>query len=107
MISILTQERLLGAALGTVMASVVVFEQRKSIYKSISENQSRFSPQSQIIHHTAEGRVFQVFIFVVPKPFEYQHWSSSLVVLGIVQFLSKLTPQVYDLCLSNHTTNHT
>ncbi|XP_006340199.1 uncharacterized protein [Solanum tuberosum] len=47
MISILTQERLLGAALGTVMASVVVFEQRKSIHKSISENQSRFSPQSQ------------------------------------------------------------
>ncbi|KAH0712987.1 hypothetical protein KY285_008479 [Solanum tuberosum] len=48
MISILTQERVLGAALGTVLASVVVFEQRKSIYKSISENQSRFSPQSQL-----------------------------------------------------------
>ncbi|XP_004251133.1 uncharacterized protein [Solanum lycopersicum] len=47
MISILTQERLLGAALGTVVASVMVFEQRKSIYKSIAEHQSRFSPQSQ------------------------------------------------------------
>lgn len=43
-----TQERLLGAALGTVVASVMVFEQRKSIYKSIAEHQSRFSPQSQV-----------------------------------------------------------
>ncbi|KAL3325010.1 hypothetical protein AABB24_038893, partial [Solanum stoloniferum] len=57
MISILTQERLLGAALGAGMASVVVFEQRKSIYKSISENQSRFSPQSQADNsvHSKEG----------------------------------------------------
>ncbi|KAM3302908.1 hypothetical protein P3S67_013938 [Capsicum chacoense] len=47
MISILAQERLLGAALGTVLTSVVVFEQRKSICKSISENQARFSPHSQ------------------------------------------------------------
>ncbi|XP_059314635.1 uncharacterized protein LOC132065323 isoform X2 [Lycium ferocissimum] len=47
MISILTQERLLGAALGSVLTGVVVLEQRKSIYKSISENQSRFSSHSQ------------------------------------------------------------
>ncbi|KAG7019216.1 hypothetical protein SDJN02_18174, partial [Cucurbita argyrosperma subsp. argyrosperma] len=38
MISILAQERLLGAALGSVFAGVVVFEQRKSIYNSISKN---------------------------------------------------------------------
>ncbi|XP_011089902.1 uncharacterized protein LOC105170713 [Sesamum indicum] len=36
MISVLTQERLLGAALGTVLTGVVIFEQRKSIYNSIS-----------------------------------------------------------------------
>ncbi|KAJ8551883.1 hypothetical protein K7X08_028326 [Anisodus acutangulus] len=41
MISILTQERLLGAALGSVLTGVVVLEQRKNIYKSISENQSQ------------------------------------------------------------------
>lgn len=42
------QERLLGAALGSMLTGVVVLEQRKRIYKSISENQSRFSPQSQV-----------------------------------------------------------
>ncbi|CAN4119337.1 unnamed protein product [Withania somnifera] len=47
MISILTQERLLGAALGSALTGVLVFEQRRSIYKSISQNQSGFSPQSQ------------------------------------------------------------
>ncbi|CAN4120312.1 unnamed protein product [Withania somnifera] len=43
MISILTQERLLGFALGSVLTGVVVFEQRRCI----SKNHSRFSPQSQ------------------------------------------------------------
>ncbi|KAF5744707.1 hypothetical protein HS088_TW07G00286 [Tripterygium wilfordii] len=47
MISILAQERLLGAALGIALAGVVVFEQRKCIYKSISDNQSQFSDQFQ------------------------------------------------------------
>ncbi|XP_009602656.1 uncharacterized protein [Nicotiana tomentosiformis] len=51
MISILTQERLLGAALGGMLTGVVVLEQRKRIYKSISENQSRFFPQSKTIEH--------------------------------------------------------
>uniref|UniRef100_M1AE34 Uncharacterized protein n=1 Tax=Solanum tuberosum TaxID=4113 RepID=M1AE34_SOLTU len=60
MISILTQERLLGAALGTVMASVVVFEQRKSIHKSISENQSRFSPQSQCLRRYLDDQLLLV-----------------------------------------------
>lgn len=57
------QERLLGAALGTVLTSVVVFEQRKSIYKSISENQSRFSPQSQVCFPL--GCVFSFVIFTL------------------------------------------
>ncbi|XP_014493545.1 uncharacterized protein LOC106755843 isoform X2 [Vigna radiata var. radiata] len=43
MISILTQERLLGASLGVVLTGVVVFEQRRYIYASISQNQSQLS----------------------------------------------------------------
>ncbi|XP_027909294.1 uncharacterized protein LOC114168607 isoform X2 [Vigna unguiculata] len=43
MISILTQERLLGASLGVVLTGVVVFEQRRYIYSSISQNQSQLS----------------------------------------------------------------
>ncbi|KAK7404727.1 hypothetical protein VNO78_05683 [Psophocarpus tetragonolobus] len=41
MISILTQERLLGASLGVLLTGVVVFEQRRYIYASISDNQSQ------------------------------------------------------------------
>ncbi|GAA0151786.1 hypothetical protein LIER_10430 [Lithospermum erythrorhizon] len=48
MISILAQERLLGAALGSSLIGVVVFEQRRTIYNSISEFHSQFSPQSKI-----------------------------------------------------------
>ncbi|KAH6827999.1 hypothetical protein C2S53_015162 [Perilla frutescens var. hirtella] len=36
MISVLAQERLLGAALGSVAAGIAIFEHRRSIYKSIS-----------------------------------------------------------------------
>ncbi|XP_057781799.1 uncharacterized protein LOC131000056 [Salvia miltiorrhiza] len=35
MISVLSQERLLGAALGSILTGVFVFEQRRSIYESI------------------------------------------------------------------------
>ncbi|KAL3849439.1 hypothetical protein ACJIZ3_011321 [Penstemon smallii] len=38
MISVLAQERLLGAALGSILTGMVIFEHRKSIYKSISDN---------------------------------------------------------------------
>ncbi|KAL8525455.1 hypothetical protein ACS0TY_014897 [Phlomoides rotata] len=38
MISVLAQERLLGAALGTIFTGVVFFEQRKSIYNSIYQS---------------------------------------------------------------------
>ncbi|KAI5666251.1 hypothetical protein M9H77_16104 [Catharanthus roseus] len=48
MISVLAQERLLGAALGTVFTGVLVFQQRKSIYKSIADTQSQLFPQSQL-----------------------------------------------------------
>ncbi|KAI3450561.1 hypothetical protein Pfo_007226 [Paulownia fortunei] len=41
MISVLAQERLLGAALGSILTGVVIFEQRKSIYKSISDAESQ------------------------------------------------------------------
>ncbi|KAL3829184.1 hypothetical protein ACJIZ3_017986 [Penstemon smallii] len=41
MISVLTQERLLGAALGSILTGVLILEQRKSIYKSISDTQSQ------------------------------------------------------------------
>ncbi|KAM0949262.1 hypothetical protein DsansV1_C05g0050601 [Dioscorea sansibarensis] len=40
MISILAQERLLGAALGSVYVGAVIFDQRMGIYKSISSNTS-------------------------------------------------------------------
>ncbi|KAH7864600.1 hypothetical protein Vadar_031587 [Vaccinium darrowii] len=49
MISILAQERLLGAALGTLFASAVVFEQRRNIYKSISDNQSESRVREPIL----------------------------------------------------------
>ncbi|KAI4383802.1 hypothetical protein MLD38_009600 [Melastoma candidum] len=48
MISVLAQERVLGAALGSALAGFVVFQERKSIYASISEDRSRVSPRNQI-----------------------------------------------------------
>ncbi|PON76808.1 zinc finger, C3HC4 type family protein [Parasponia andersonii] len=48
MISVLAQERLLGATLGSLFAAIVVFEQRKSIYKSISDTQPQLSSQFQV-----------------------------------------------------------
>nr|ABK95119.1 unknown [Populus trichocarpa] len=45
MISILAQERLLGAALGAAFAGFIVYEQRKRIYQSISPEH----PQSQVV----------------------------------------------------------
>ncbi|KAL6575829.1 hypothetical protein OROHE_000810 [Orobanche hederae] len=46
MISVLAQERLLGAALGSILTGVVIFEQRRSIYRSISP--SEFQPVEPI-----------------------------------------------------------
>ncbi|XP_031247335.1 uncharacterized protein LOC116105055 isoform X2 [Pistacia vera] len=41
MISVLAQERLLGAVLGSVVTGLIVFEQRKRIYESIADDQSQ------------------------------------------------------------------
>nr|KJB56125.1 hypothetical protein B456_009G107000 [Gossypium raimondii] len=48
------QERLLGAALGTALTGIVVFEQRKRIYESISDYQSQLAFQSQNIWTSEE-----------------------------------------------------
>ncbi|GLT65497.1 hypothetical protein SLA2020_379270 [Shorea laevis] len=47
MISVLAQERLLGAALGSALAGIVVIEQRKRIYDSISD-ESKLAAQSKV-----------------------------------------------------------
>ncbi|KAL5998373.1 hypothetical protein ACLOJK_009313 [Asimina triloba] len=47
MISVLAQERLLGAALGAIFMGVVVFEQRRGIYGLISQNQPQIHTPSQ------------------------------------------------------------
>ncbi|KAI9077140.1 hypothetical protein K1719_040962 [Acacia pycnantha] len=41
MISILAQERLLGATLGVLFTGAVVFEERRQIYNSIANTQSQ------------------------------------------------------------------
>ncbi|ESQ51321.1 hypothetical protein EUTSA_v10017488mg [Eutrema salsugineum] len=49
MISILTQERLLGATLGSALTAFVVLEQRKLIHESVSDRQkSQSLDQSQV-----------------------------------------------------------
>ncbi|KAL8146296.1 uncharacterized protein LOC141707362 [Apium graveolens] len=48
MISVLNQERFLGAALGAIFTGAVVFEQRRRIYKSIAENEAQFASHPQI-----------------------------------------------------------
>ncbi|XP_065865302.1 uncharacterized protein [Euphorbia lathyris] len=47
MISILAQERLLGAAMGSACVGFIVFEQRRRIYDSISAYPSNSNAQSQ------------------------------------------------------------
>uniref|UniRef100_A0A7N0UTK0 Uncharacterized protein n=1 Tax=Kalanchoe fedtschenkoi TaxID=63787 RepID=A0A7N0UTK0_KALFE len=41
MISVIAQERLLGAALGGVFSGVIVYEQRKSIYQMIWQHEDK------------------------------------------------------------------
>ncbi|XP_008785292.1 uncharacterized protein LOC103703972 [Phoenix dactylifera] len=49
MISILVQERLLGAVLGSAFVGALVFEQRRGIYRSLSDNASvRYELQEHI-----------------------------------------------------------
>ncbi|PWA57208.1 hypothetical protein CTI12_AA411240 [Artemisia annua] len=47
MISILAQERVLGAALGTAFTGFIVFQQRKDIYDTIAKSQPK-PPKSQM-----------------------------------------------------------
>lgn len=47
-----SQERFLGAALGTAFTGAVVFEQRRRIYKSISENEAQFASHPQVSYST-------------------------------------------------------
>ncbi|KAH9606385.1 hypothetical protein KSS87_017289, partial [Heliosperma pusillum] len=49
MISILTQERLLGFALGSALTAAVVFENRRQVHRSISEINAKFGDQPQIM----------------------------------------------------------
>ncbi|KAF3776812.1 hypothetical protein EJ110_NYTH46946 [Nymphaea thermarum] len=50
MVSIIAQERLLGAALGGVMAAAITFEERKCIYRSVSTNQKHVATQWQEVN---------------------------------------------------------
>lgn len=53
MISVLAQERLLGAALGSILTGAVIFEQRRSIYKSIYHSEPQPTPTEPIFGRKA------------------------------------------------------
>ncbi|KAL3629540.1 hypothetical protein CASFOL_026762 [Castilleja foliolosa] len=67
MISVLAQERLLGAALGSILTGVVVFEQRKSIYRSISHSQ--FQPSEPIFGRKSRQEFAHMWNKSVDKTF--------------------------------------
>ncbi|XP_057526644.1 uncharacterized protein LOC130805856 [Amaranthus tricolor] len=48
MISVLAQERLLGAALGSALVGIIILENKRNIYETISENNAKFGNQSQV-----------------------------------------------------------
>ncbi|CAH2060284.1 unnamed protein product [Thlaspi arvense] len=48
MISILAQERLLGATLGSALAGFLILEQRKLIHESVADRKSQSVDQSQV-----------------------------------------------------------
>ncbi|CAO2812963.1 unnamed protein product [Amaranthus hypochondriacus] len=48
MISVIAQERLLGFALGSTSMAVIIFENRKRIYRTISESNAEFDNQPQV-----------------------------------------------------------
>lgn len=56
------QERLLGAALGTALTGIVVFEQRKRIYESISDHQSQLVSQSQVLFFFLPALSFLLYL---------------------------------------------
>ncbi|KAF4392320.1 hypothetical protein G4B88_005279 [Cannabis sativa] len=69
MISVLAQERLLGAALGSIFTGMVVFEQRRSIYKSISDTQPQLNSQFQACRPRYLVVMLRVARFMVLKCF--------------------------------------
>ena len=42
------QERLLGAALGSALVGIIILENKRNIYETISENNAKFGNQSQV-----------------------------------------------------------
>ncbi|PWA98375.1 hypothetical protein CTI12_AA020090 [Artemisia annua] len=48
MISVLAQERVLGAALGIALTGALIFDERRFIYKTIAQNQPPTSSSSQV-----------------------------------------------------------
>lgn len=67
-----TQERLLGAALGSIFMGVLVFEQRKMIYKSIAENQPQLVvPQSHQVNFVSPVSNFVMAMFLVFKTLSF------------------------------------
>ncbi|GMN24754.1 hypothetical protein TIFTF001_000683 [Ficus carica] len=73
MISVLAQERLLGAALGSVFTGIVVFEQRKSIYRSISDTQpqlpARFQTKEPIFGKKSRAELARLWNKAVDQSF--------------------------------------
>lgn len=63
------QERLLGAALGSAFAGIVVFEQRKSIYRSISDPQHQLPSQFHV--NPLSDFIFRIVIVYVTGTLDF------------------------------------
>lgn len=50
-----------------------------------------------MIRQMETGILFQIFYFSLPNPFKYQHFRSSVVVLGIAQ-LTLIIFRMPDVC---------
>ncbi|XP_057448990.1 uncharacterized protein LOC130740409 [Lotus japonicus] len=69
MISILTQERLLGASLGVILTGAVVLEQRRYIYSSISNSQSQSQVREPIFGKKARSEFAHLWNKTVDQAF--------------------------------------
>ncbi|XP_030447800.1 uncharacterized protein LOC115670629 [Syzygium oleosum] len=81
MISILARERLLGAALGGTLAGAIVLEERKRIYRSVSDDRSRLAAHAQT-REPIFGREFRS---------EFAHlWNKSVdrTLRPVIEYLS-------------------
>ncbi|CAA7017790.1 unnamed protein product [Microthlaspi erraticum] len=59
MISILAQERLLGATLGSALTGFVILEQRKRIHESVADPKSQSLDQSQVVRDRIFGKKYR------------------------------------------------